>query len=135
VNRIYGEGAEEIRYLITSDILLHMVNEIRNDEEGVNVRPALCMDFAAFLRAGELTWNTWSPDSHCFLLSRDHVGFHSTSVTLTLPVSKTDQFRVGAEIYLAYSPNSSLYPVQLSVLSSLAPTVPTIYPPLWPIVL
>ena len=109
--RIYGEGAKAIRYPITYDILLRMVNEIRDDEEGVNVKAALCVGFAAFLRSGEFTWNTWSSDSHCFLLSRGHVAFHSSSVTLTLPSSKTDQFRVGAEIYLAYSPHSSLCPV------------------------
>jgi len=109
--RIYGEGAKAIRYPITSDILLHMVNEIRNTEEGINIKAALCVGFAAFLRSGEFTWNTWLPDSHCFLLSRNHVAFHSTSITLTLPTSKTDQFRVGTEIYLAYSPRSSLCPV------------------------
>ena len=56
-------------------------------------------------------WNTWSTDSHCFLLSRQHITFHSTSVILTLPASKTDQFRVGTDIYLAYSPHSLLCPV------------------------
>src|SRR5437016_2475538 len=88
-----------------------MVNEIRNNEEGINVKTALCVGFAAFLQSGELTWNTWSPDSHYFLLSHDHVGFHSTSITLNLPASKMDQFRVGTEIYQAYSPHSSLCPV------------------------
>ena len=47
--RIYGEGAKAIRYPITSDILFHMVNEIRNTEEGINVKAALCVGFAAFL--------------------------------------------------------------------------------------
>jgi hypothetical protein len=47
--RIYGEGAKAIRYPITYDILLRMVNEIRDDEEGVNVKAALCVGFAAFL--------------------------------------------------------------------------------------
>src|SRR5436190_11500369 len=88
-----------------------MVNEIRNNKEGINVKAALCVGFAAFLPSGEFTWNTWSSGSHCFLLSYQHVAFHSTSVTLTLPASKTDQFRVGTEIYLEYSPHSSLCPV------------------------
>ena len=88
-----------------------MLNEIKHDEEGVNVKTALCVGFAAFLRCGEFTWNTWSPDSHCFLLSHQHIAFHPTSVTLTLPASKTDQFHTGTEIYLAYSPHSSLCPV------------------------
>ena len=47
--RIYGEGAKAIRYPITANILLHMLNEIKNDEEGVNVKMTLCMGFATFL--------------------------------------------------------------------------------------
>jgi hypothetical protein len=109
--RIYGEGEKAIRYPLTSDILLCMVHEINHDEEGVNVRAAFCVAFAAFLRSGDFTWDTWSPDSHLFHLSREHVVFHPTSVTLTLPASKMDQFHVGVEIYLAYSPLSLLCPV------------------------
>src|SRR5579859_1300766 len=67
--RIYGEGAKAIRYPITSEILLRMVNEISDTEEGLNVKAALCVGFAAFLRSGEFTWNTWAPDSHCRQLS------------------------------------------------------------------
>ena len=71
----------------------------------------LYVSFVAFLRSGEFTWNTWFTDSHCFLLSRQHIIFHSTSVTLILSVSKTNQFRVDTEIYLAYSSHSLLCPV------------------------
>jgi hypothetical protein len=46
--RIYGEDAKAIRYPITSDIL-HMLNEIKHDEEEVNIKTALCVGFAAFL--------------------------------------------------------------------------------------
>lgn len=56
--RIYGEGTKAIRYPITSDILLRMIHEITDDEEGVNIKAALCVGFAAFLRCGELTWDT-----------------------------------------------------------------------------
>src|SRR5579859_6705405 len=83
-----------------SDILIRMVNEITGDEEGVNVKAALCVGFAAFLRSGEFTWDTWSSESHHSRLSRGHVAFHSASVTLTLPASKTDQFHVGTDIHL-----------------------------------
>ena len=69
------------------------------------------MGFTAFLQSGELTWNIWSSDSHCYLLSYNHIAFHSTSVTLTLPAPKMDQFCAGMEIYLAYYPHSSLCPV------------------------
>jgi len=110
--RVYGEGSKAIRYPITSDILLRMVYEITDDDEGVNLKAALCVGFAAFLRSGEFTWDTWSPDSHRLHLSRKHVVFQSDgSVTLTLPASKTDQSHVGVEIYLAHSPLSPLCPV------------------------
>jgi len=101
--RVYGEGEKAIRYPLTSDILLRLVNEIHNDEEGVNVKAAFCVAFAAFLRSGDITWDTWSPDSHLSHLSRKHVAFHPSSVTLSLPASKTDQFRAGTKS-ISHSP-------------------------------
>jgi hypothetical protein len=102
-----------------------MVNEIRDNEEGINVKAALCVAFAAFLRSGELTWSIWSTESHHSLLSRDHVVFHPTSVTLTLPASKTDPYRAGVKIYLASSPHSPLCPVTaLENLFTLYPRPP-----------
>ena len=89
-----------------------MVHEITDSEGGVNVNAALYVGFATFLRCGELTWNTWSPDSHRLHLSRKHVIFQPRgSVILTLPASKVDQFHVCVEIYLAQSPLSPLCPV------------------------
>jgi hypothetical protein len=58
-----------------------------------------------------ISWGTKSSDSHYSSLSRCHITFHPSSVTLTLPDSKTDQVRVGTDIYLAYSPHSSICPV------------------------
>jgi len=102
-----------------------LVNEIHNDEEGVNVKAAFCVAFAAFLRSGDITWDTWSPDSPLSHLSRKHVAFHPSSVTLSLPASKTDQFQAGTKIYLAQSPLSSLWPVAaLRVLFNRYPTSP-----------
>jgi hypothetical protein len=128
--RIYGEGAKAIRYPLTSDLLRQVVCEIDDGEEGTNVKAALCVAFAAFLQSGELTWDTWSPNSHLSHLSRKHVAFHASSVTITLPSSKTDQFRAGAEIHLAYSPLSLLCPVTaLRLLFNRYPTSP--YSPLF----
>jgi hypothetical protein len=39
-------------------------------EEGINVKAALCVAFAAFLRSGEFIWDTWSSNSHPSHLSR-----------------------------------------------------------------
>jgi hypothetical protein len=88
-----------------------VVHEIDDGEEGTNLKAAFCVAFAAFFRSGEFTWDTWTSDSHLSHLSRKHVAFHASSVTLTLPSSKTDQFRAGVDIHLAYSPRSSLCPV------------------------
>ena len=106
-----------------------MVYEINDDEEGINVKAALCVAFAAFFRPGDFTWDTWSPESHLLQIARHHVAFHPTSVTLTLPSSKTDQFRVGTEIYLAEAPSSSICPV--SALRMLFDRFPA--PPLAPL--
>ena len=64
-----------------------MVQQIADDEEGVSVKGALCLGFAAFLRSEELTWDIRSHEV------------------------KTDQSHVGVEIHLAHSPCSPLCPV------------------------
>jgi hypothetical protein len=120
--RTYGNGTKAIRYPITSNILIRMVNEATNDEEGCNIKAALCVGFAAFLRSGEFTWDTWSTESALSCLSRMHVAFLPTSVILTLPASKTDPFRIGEDIYLAYSPHSPICPV--TALKNLFQTYP-----------
>ena len=56
--RVYGEGVKRLRFPLTAPILLRMVNEIRLDEEGINIKSALCLAFAVFLRSGEFTWDT-----------------------------------------------------------------------------
>ena len=110
--RVYGEGVKKLRLPLTSSVLLRIVNEVRVDEEGINVKAALCVAFAAFLRSGEFTWDSpWIENSHESNLSRKHVGFNSNnSITLTLPVSKMDPYRTGVTIQLASSP-SPLCPV------------------------
>ena len=81
--------------------------------DGINIRAALCTGFAAFLRSGEFTWDTWNPEvSSKRQLARKHVQFNRDgSVTLTLPSSKTDPFAQGVKIHLAASPTSPLCPV------------------------
>jgi hypothetical protein len=62
--RVYGEGIKRLRFPLTAPILLYMVNEVRLDEEGINIKSALCVAFAAFLRSGEFTWDIWSEQHH-----------------------------------------------------------------------
>ena len=80
-----------------------IVNEVWVDEKGINVKAALYVAFAAFLRSGELTWDSpWIENSYESNLSHKHIGFNSNnSVTLTLPVSKMDSYRTGVTIQLA----------------------------------
>ena len=93
--------------------LIRLLNRISSpNEEDVNVHTALCVAFATFLWCGEFTWDTWSPQHHKSHLARQHVQFHpeNSSVTLTLPSSKTDPFRTGVQIHLSSS-RSPLCPV------------------------
>ena len=47
--RLYGDGIRKLRLPLTAPILLRIINEIWEDEDGVNVKAALCVAFAAFL--------------------------------------------------------------------------------------
>src|SRR5271169_6211865 len=73
--RVYGDGTKRVRYPLTSDILTRMVYEINDDEEGINVKAALCVAFAVFFRSGDFAWDTWSPESHLQQIARHHVAF------------------------------------------------------------
>ena len=119
--RVYGEGIKRLRFPLTASILLRIVNQIRLDEEGINVKSALCVAFAAFLRSGEFTWDVWSEQHHKSHLSRKHVSFNTNSITLTLPTSKTDPYQKGATIHLTSS-SSPLCPV--AALTQLFNTYP-----------
>ena len=120
--RTYGDGIKKIRLPLTASILLRILSQLRHTEQDINVKAALCMAFAAFLRCGEFTWDTWSSTHHLSFLARHHVKFNlDNSVTLTLPSSKTDQNRIGVEIQLAPT-SSPLCPV--SALSELYTSFP-----------
>ena len=109
--RTYGEGAKKVRLPLTATILLRILPQLRPTEQDSNIKTALCVAFAAFLRCGEFTWDTWSSTQHLSSLARHHVKFNlDNSVTLTLPSSKTDQNRIGVEIQLAPT-SSQLCPV------------------------
>jgi hypothetical protein len=120
--RMYGEGIKRIRLPLTASILLRIISQLRVTEEDINIKAALCVAFAAFLRCGEFTWNYWSNTHHLSFLARQHVKFNAdNSVTLTLPSSKADPYRVGVQIQLA-STSSPLCPVKaLTKLFSLFP--------------
>jgi len=67
--RIYGQGAKKIRLPLTASILLRILPQLHRTEQDVNVKAALCVAFAAFLRCGEFTWDTWSSTHHLSFLA------------------------------------------------------------------
>ena len=72
-------------------------------------------------------WNSpWTEKHHHTYLSRKYVTFNpNNSVTLTLPISKTDPFQRGTQIHLAPSPSSPLCPVRaLKLLYNCYPRPP-----------
>jgi hypothetical protein len=56
----YGEGDTKLRLPLIALILRRIINEIRNDYGGINLKTALCVAFAAFLQSDEFTWDEWS---------------------------------------------------------------------------
>jgi integrase len=121
--RVYGEGTHRIRLPLTSEILTRIIPHIPQDKDGLNLKAALCVGFAGFLRSGEFTWETWNASSSRSHLARKHVKFNPNgSVTLTLPASKTDPYRKGTPIHLSQSKFSPLCPVR--ALSTLLQTHP-----------
>jgi len=80
------------------------------------------MAFAAFLRCGEFTWDSWTTNSYLFHLSRSSVQFQPDFVTLHLPSSKTDPYRQGTLIPLASSPDIACPVTALSSLFTRYPS-------------
>jgi hypothetical protein len=124
--RCFGEGEKRLRLPLTNDILVRIIREAKDDFNDINVKTAICVAFAAFLRSGEFTWDSWDNSSSSFALARRHVQFTPNgSVSLLLPASKTDPFRNGVTIHLAPSPSSPLCPVRaLQQLFQLFPSTP-----------
>jgi len=105
-------------------LVLQQLNLTLYDD--INLYAAFCLAFAAFLRCGEFTWDTWTATSHETHLSRHSVLFKSDStLALHLPYSKTDPFRRGVTIQLARAPDISC---PVAALSSLFQRFPTSSP-------
>lgn len=123
--RVHGEGERRIRLPLTADILERIIQRVNNDSNGLNIKTALCVAFAGFLRAGEFTWETWDYLSSQSHLARKHVTFNADgSVTLILPSSKTDPYGKGTAIHLSQA-NSALCPVHaLTILFRTQPKLP-----------
>ena len=105
VQRRCGIQPTRERLEITKDILLKMLAVIDTSSfNGLNLFASFCVAFAGFFRAGELTWDTWdpntSPQGH---VSRGSVKFTVDGVIINLPRSKTDQFGKGTNLNLAFA--------------------------------
>ena len=53
--RFYSEDTRRIRLPLTSEILARITPLIPNDKDGINLKTALCVAFAGFLRSDEFT--------------------------------------------------------------------------------
>ena len=79
---------------------------------GLNLYASFCVAFAAFLRPGELTWDTWDPTtSPSIQVSCKSVKFTSDGVIIHIPKSKTDQIGEGTNVPLSFA-NDASCPVQ-----------------------
>jgi hypothetical protein len=93
---------------ITKTILSQLVAQLNDTYDDINLYAAFCTAFAAFLRLGEFTWDSWSAESHLTSISRGSITFTiDGNVLLHLPVSKTDPYRQGTTIPLAASHDST----------------------------
>jgi hypothetical protein len=101
--RIQGFKPIRKRLEITREILLAIISTLTHDHDDTNLRAAFCVAFAAFLRPSEFTWETWDGTSSLTHISRQSITFAPEGALLYLPKSKTDQFRQGHTIALAYS--------------------------------
>src|SRR5205814_1891120 len=93
--RYYGDVGRRERLPITRDILIRILQQIPSTYDGINIRAALCVAFAGFLRAGEITYSEWEESSPNFALTRSSILFDRENIILTLPASKTDFFQIG----------------------------------------
>jgi len=111
--RCIPEKAKRLRLPLTREILIKAISILNlHTQVDINIHAAICVSFAAFLRAGEFTWDSWDPKtSPSHSLARGHVKFNNNgSVTIRLPSSKTDPSKLGTDIHLAAT-TSILCPV------------------------
>jgi hypothetical protein len=114
--RVYRSEPIRERGEITKDILIKMVSTFGNSHDDINLQAAFTVAFAAFLRAGEFTWDDWNNTTHLTHLSRGSVQFRDKGVLLHLPKSKTDQFRKGNDIAISPSGDSTCPVAALQLL-------------------
>jgi hypothetical protein len=105
IKRFYGQSSREKRLAITGNILIALLRQLPNhttDADQANLYAAFCTAFSGFLRVGKFTYT--ARDLETFDFSRWHItdaslNFHN-GVSLTLPSSKTDPFRIGVTIHM-----------------------------------
>jgi hypothetical protein len=124
--RIFGAKPIRPRDEIERPLLTSMLRTLDlNRHDHVNLRAAFTVAFAAFLRSGELTWDTWDHNSHHLHLSRGSVQFIKNGAILLLPRSKTDPFGKGTPIVLSPAPDEACPIRALKTLFSRYPTANT----------
>ena len=111
---------------VTKEVLEKLVSGLGSSFDDVNLRAAYCTAFAAFLRVGEFTWETWTDKSHVTKISRKSVTFDvDGNALLHLPTSKTDPYGKGTVVPLAKSGDSTCPVSALRDLFARFPRSPT----------
>ena len=122
IKRLLPEAARRERTPITREILVILLNTL--DEGTANgrlLRAAFTLAFAAFLRAGEFTYEAGemqNPDFPSWNITRASIQFDPDGrfMLLLLPASKTDPFRLGVTITIAHSPHDPHCAVKLMAM-------------------
>ena len=105
IKRTHGEPERRERLPITRNILIKLLRKLdTTNEVQATLHAAYSIAFAAFLRAGELTYKQGEMQDSSFdswHLTRKSVDLQADRIILSLLSSKTDPFRRGRKIYIA----------------------------------
>ena len=105
IKRKNGDPDTRERLPITRDLLLKLLATLdQANQAQATLHAAYCLAFAAFLRAGEITYSqseAQDPNFSDWHVTRRSVHLHPNKLYLSLPSSKTDPFRRGITLTIA----------------------------------
>jgi integrase len=92
---------------VTFDIMETIVPHCSKSFDGENIKAAICIAFAGFLRPADFTYEKWSPAEQVSKITRGSVTFFKSHACIRLPFSKTDTIGKGTTITLVATRNQS----------------------------
>lgn len=110
IKREHAEPGRRERSPLTRDLLLRILRQLRQPSyRNYTLKAAFTLAFAGFLRVGEFTYQqadlNLGPSFQKWFLTKSSISISGdgTYMTVNLPASKTDPFRLGVEIVIAAS--------------------------------